>query len=254
MTQLERPNGPSAGQRPVITEIAEIRPQDRVGITGVIRAPTALSICGCPACRYTLADATGEVDLMFLGRIAIGGLEEGRRCSAEGTAAARDGRMAIWNPRYRLHPAAAADQHPGTWDQPRHDDGQRRAADRVLAVAGDKPTRRTLKADLEARGFRVDLAATVSSAIDLTRHGPDVVILDLDLPDVTGAETIRLIRGSCDAKVIVISGRGPTALAAEADHYLGKPFRIDTLLGRIRAVQLAWAQPAGAEAARPGAG
>jgi hypothetical protein len=108
MAQLERPTAASTASRPVITTIDEIRPQDRVAVTGVIRASAAMSICGCPACRYTLADATGEVDLMFLGRVVIAGLEPGWRCSAEGTAVVRDGRLVIWNPRYRLHPPDAA--------------------------------------------------------------------------------------------------------------------------------------------------
>jgi hypothetical protein len=104
MAQLDRPADASASQRPAITTISEIRPQDRVTVTGVIGGYAALSISGCPACRYTLADETGEVDLMFLGRVAIAGLDQGRWCSAEGTAALRDDRMVIWNPRYQLHP------------------------------------------------------------------------------------------------------------------------------------------------------
>jgi len=108
MAQLDRPTAGSAGPRPVITAIDEIRPQARVAVTGVICGYAALSISGCPACRYTVADAAGEVDLMFLGRLMIAGLEPGRRCSAEGTAAVRDGRLVIWNPRYRLHPPGAA--------------------------------------------------------------------------------------------------------------------------------------------------
>ena len=98
--------GTSTGPRQIVTTIGEILPQDRVAVTGVVRSFEALSIGGCPACRYTLADETGEVDLMFLGRVMIAGLEPGWRCGAEGTAADRDGRLVIWNPRYRLHPAA----------------------------------------------------------------------------------------------------------------------------------------------------
>jgi len=253
MAQLERPAAASAGPRPVVSAIGEIQPQDRVAVTGVIRAFAALSIGGCPACRYTLADATGEVDLMFLGRIAIRGLEQGWRCGARGTAAARDGRMVIWNPRYQLYPADAAGQRRGIQDHSRHDDHPRRAADRVLVATGDRSIRSALKANLEARGFRVDLAATGSAAMARTARSPDVIILDLDLPDVTGAGTVRLIRSRCDAKIIVITGQGSaTVPAADADDHLGKPFRIDTLLGRIRAVQLPWAQAAGVAAVRPG--
>jgi hypothetical protein len=115
MAQLDRPTpdrpaGASTGPQPIITTIDAIQPQDRVAVTGVIIEYAAMAISGCPACRYTLADETGEVDLMFLGRVAIRGLEPGRRCSAEGTAANRDGWLAIWNPRYQLHPADAPDE------------------------------------------------------------------------------------------------------------------------------------------------
>ena len=70
MAQLERPTAAAEDGRPVVTTIGEIRPQDLVRITGVIRSKAALSLSGCPACRYTLADGTGEVDLLFLGRQA----------------------------------------------------------------------------------------------------------------------------------------------------------------------------------------
>jgi hypothetical protein len=104
MAQLERPAA-AADSRPgvvTVTTIGEIRPQDRVQVAGVIRSKAAMSIGGCPACRYTLADETGEVDLLFLGRVLIAGLEGGTRCIAEGRAAARDGRIVIWNPRYQV--------------------------------------------------------------------------------------------------------------------------------------------------------
>jgi hypothetical protein len=106
MAQLERPTAASdSGSReryPVAISIGKVAPQERVAVTGVISAATPMSISGCPACRCTLTDDTGQVDLMFLGRVVIPGLEPGRHCSAEGTAAARDGRIVIWNPRYTL--------------------------------------------------------------------------------------------------------------------------------------------------------
>jgi hypothetical protein len=102
MAQLERPAAVEETRRPVVTTIAEIRPQDLVRITGIIRSKAALSLSGCPACRYTLADGTGEVDLLFLGRVLIAGLETGLHCVAAGRAAARDERIVIWNPRYEV--------------------------------------------------------------------------------------------------------------------------------------------------------
>ena len=93
-----------AAGRPV-TPIGEIQPRQRVAVAGVIAATTAMSISGCPACRYTLADETGEVDLLFLGRVTVAGFELGRRCAAAGAVAKRDGRLVIWNPKYQLLPA-----------------------------------------------------------------------------------------------------------------------------------------------------
>jgi hypothetical protein len=86
----------------VLTPAGKVLPQDRVSVSGVIEAATPMSVSGVPACRYTLADDTGEVDLMFLGRVVIPGLEPGRHCRAEGRAAVRDDRIVIWNPRYEI--------------------------------------------------------------------------------------------------------------------------------------------------------
>jgi hypothetical protein len=91
---------------PEFRPIGEVRPQERVAVRGVIRSVTAMALKGCPACRYVLADGTGELDLMFLGRIEIPGLEPGRHCSAEGMTAMRDDRIVLWNPRYQLEAAA----------------------------------------------------------------------------------------------------------------------------------------------------
>jgi hypothetical protein len=104
MAQLERPTVAAEVRRsaPVVTTIGQARPQDRVRVTGVIRSKAALSLSGTPACRYTLADGTGEVDLLFLGRVLIAGLDTGLHCVAEGRVAARDERIVIWNPRYQV--------------------------------------------------------------------------------------------------------------------------------------------------------
>ncbi len=87
-----------------IRPIREVQPQQRVAVRGEIRSSTAMALRGCPACRYVLTDGTGELDLMFLGRVEVRGLEKGRRCTAEGTAATRDDRIVLWNPRYQLEP------------------------------------------------------------------------------------------------------------------------------------------------------
>jgi hypothetical protein len=87
-----------------VRPVNEVRPQERVVVRGEIRSSTAMALRGCPACRYALADGTGELDLIFLGRVEVRGLEKGRRCTAEGTAATRDDRIVLWNPRYQLEP------------------------------------------------------------------------------------------------------------------------------------------------------
>ena len=84
--------------------VAYARPQSRVDVSGIIIATETISVGGSPTCRCLLTDGTGAIDLLFLGRPAIPGLEAGRRCSAAGMTAAFRGRLAIWNPRYMLEP------------------------------------------------------------------------------------------------------------------------------------------------------
>jgi hypothetical protein len=66
-----------------------------------------MSIGRAPACRYTLTDGTGELDLLFLGRVQIAGMRCGRRCRVKGTIGIRDGRLVLWNPQYWLAPAGS---------------------------------------------------------------------------------------------------------------------------------------------------
>jgi len=96
-----------AGERNAAARIADAVLQGRADVTGVICSVRAMSIAGTPACRYTLTDATGELDLLFLGRVEIAGMRCGRRCRAAGTVSRRDDRMVLWNPRYWLEPADA---------------------------------------------------------------------------------------------------------------------------------------------------
>ena len=92
------------GQRHAATPIANVVPQGPAEVSGVISSTCAMLIGGAPACRYTLTDGTGELDLLFLGRVEIAGMRCGRRCRAEGTVGKRDGRLVLWNPRYWLEP------------------------------------------------------------------------------------------------------------------------------------------------------
>ena len=92
------------GRLPEVTSIGGARQQAKVDVRGVIRAVDVVPLADTPTFRCVLADDTGQIDLLFLGRAAVAGLEPGRRCRAVGTAAARDGRAVLWNPRYWLEP------------------------------------------------------------------------------------------------------------------------------------------------------
>jgi hypothetical protein len=95
-----------------MTELVAVRAHQRVAVSGVIRRYRAMTLSGTPACCYALADGTGEIDLLFLGRISVAGLYPGRHCSAAGMAAVRDGRFVLWNPQYSLQAAGAFGQGP----------------------------------------------------------------------------------------------------------------------------------------------
>jgi two-component system KDP operon response regulator KdpE len=113
----------------------------------------------------------------------------------------------------------------------------------VVLVVDDEPQLlRTLQITLTARGHDVHTAATGRRAItEATTRPPDLVILDLGLPDIDGAEVIRRLRKRGTVPIIVLSGRTSggdkvAALDAGADDYITKPFGIEELLARIRAV------------------
>jgi two-component system KDP operon response regulator KdpE len=101
---------------------------------------------------------------------------------------------------------------------------------------------RALRINLRARSYDVHTAATGADALALAAsHPPDLVILDLGLPDLDGIEVIQGLRGWTSAPIIVLSGRTDNsdkveALDAGADDYLTKPFGVDELLARMRAV------------------
>jgi hypothetical protein len=98
------------GNRDAASLIADLVPQGRADVSGVILCARPMSIGGAPACRYTISDGTGELDLLFLGRVEIAGLRRGRSCRAMGTVGKRDGRLVLWNPRYWL--ASASPEPP----------------------------------------------------------------------------------------------------------------------------------------------
>ena len=113
---------------------------------------------------------------------------------------------------------------------------------RVLVVDDEPQILRALRINLRARQYDVEVAADGASALRLAAsHRPDLVVLDLGLPDLDGLEVIRGLRGWTSVPIIVLSGRAGSqdkvaALDAGADDYVTKPFGIDELLARVRAV------------------
>ena len=113
---------------------------------------------------------------------------------------------------------------------------------RVLVVDDEPQILRALRATLRGAGYTVDSASTVEEALTAAAaHPPEAVILDLVLPDGSGTDVCRELRSWSDAPVIVLSAVGEerdkiAALDAGADDYVTKPFSVDELLARLRAV------------------
>lgn len=113
----------------------------------------------------------------------------------------------------------------------------------ILVVEDDASVRNLISTTLKAHDYRFLTAATGESAVmEAASHNPDILLLDLGLPDIDGVEVIRRIRSWSNAPIIVISARSEDsdkidALDAGADDYLTKPFSVDELLARLRATQ-----------------
>ena len=120
---------------------------------------------------------------------------------------------------------------------------------RILVVDDEPQMIRVLRINLLARQYEVVTAGTGQAGLDAARQDrPDLVVLDLGLPDLDGVEVIRRLRTWTKVPVIVLSGRADShdkvdALDAGADDYVTKPFSVDELLARIRVVTRRQAAP-----------
>ncbi|WP_052269913.1 response regulator [Streptomyces sp. MUSC 125] len=112
---------------------------------------------------------------------------------------------------------------------------------RVLVVDDEPQIVRALVISLKARGYEADAASDGRTALELAAsRRPDVVVLDLGLPDMDGIDVIRGLRGWTRVPILVLSARHSSkekvqALDAGADDYVTKPFGMDELLARLRA-------------------
>jgi two-component system KDP operon response regulator KdpE len=112
---------------------------------------------------------------------------------------------------------------------------------KVLVIDDEPPIRKLLRMGLETQGYQIIDASNAKTALELMSEKPDLVILDLGLPDMQGLEVLHQIRAQReDLPVVVLSSRGDevvkvAALDQGADDYVTKPFGMEELLARIRA-------------------
>jgi two-component system KDP operon response regulator KdpE len=132
-------------------------------------------------------------------------------------------------------------ERPDLPEQQDRPDRERPGGPRILVVDDDRPLRRALAINLRARGYHVEEAEDGRGALAAAASGkPDLVVLDLGLPDLDGTEVLEGLRGWTQVPVLVLSARTDQsdkvgALDAGADDYVTKPFGMDELLARVRA-------------------
>lgn len=113
----------------------------------------------------------------------------------------------------------------------------------ILVVEDDAPVRNLITTTLKAHDYRFTTAVNGNTAVmEAASHNPDIILLDLGLPDIDGVEVIERIRNWSNVPIIVISARSEDsdkidALDAGADDYLTKPFSVEELLARLRVTQ-----------------
>ncbi len=112
---------------------------------------------------------------------------------------------------------------------------------KVLVIDDEPPIRKLLRMGLTTQGYQILDAPNGKTALELMSQGPDLVILDLGLPDIQGLELLRMIRARSESvPIVVLSSRDDEAGKVEAldfgaDDYVTKPFGMDELLARMRA-------------------
>jgi two-component system, OmpR family, KDP operon response regulator KdpE len=112
---------------------------------------------------------------------------------------------------------------------------------KILVVDDEPPIRKLLRMGLTTQGYEVMEASNGKMSLELLKREPDLIILDLGLPDIQGHELLRMIRARAESvPIVVLSSRGDEAgkvqaLDLGADDYVTKPFGLDELLARIRA-------------------
>ena len=117
-----------------------------------------------------------------------------------------------------------------------------RAAKRILVVEDEENISETLRYNLTREGYEVSQASTGTEALDMARQRhPDVILLDLMLPEMSGLEVCRVLRAEMSTPIVMLTAKGSeldkvVGLQVGADDYVTKPFSLNELLARVAAM------------------